>query len=57
MMPSSAAPTLIVGVHRPSMDAIMRIRVLFPAPFGPSKPKISPSATSNVMPATASKFP
>ena len=36
---------------------IMRMRVDLPAPFGPSSPKISPSATSNVMPLTASKSP
>ena len=36
---------------------IMRMSVLLPAPFGPSKPKISPSATSKVMPPTASKSP
>src|SRR5438477_8343124 len=35
----------------------IRIRVDFPAPFGPSSPKISPSSTANVMPATAVKSP
>ena len=35
----------------------MRISVDLPAPFGPSSPKISPSATSKVMPLTASNSP
>ncbi len=35
----------------------MRISVLLPAPFGPSRPKISPSATSKLTPFTASKSP
>ena len=40
-----------------SRVVIMRMSVLLPAPFGPRRPKISPSATSKVMPATASKSP
>ena len=36
---------------------IMRISVDFPAPFGPSRPKISPSLTSKLMPLTAVKSP
>ena len=40
-----------------SKVVIMRMSVLLPAPFGPRRPKISPSATWNVMPATASKSP
>jgi hypothetical protein len=29
------------------MSIAMRMNVLFPAPLGPSKPKISPAFTSN----------
>src|SRR5579872_5811272 len=36
---------------------IMRIRVDFPAPFGPSSPKISPSFTLNETSSTAVKSP
>src|ERR1051326_6061025 len=36
---------------------IMRISVDLPAPFGPSSPKISSSATWNVTPSTAVKSP
>ena len=35
----------------------MRISVDFPAPFGPSRPKISPSSTLKLMPFTAVKSP
>ena len=35
----------------------MRIVVDLPAPFGPSRPKDSPGATSNEMPSTAAKSP
>src|SRR6266487_2763031 len=34
-----------------------RINVDLPAPFGPRRPKISPSATANVIPFTAVKSP
>src|SRR5436190_7730701 len=36
---------------------IMRMSVDFPAPFGPSRPKISPSCTENVTSSTAVKSP
>src|SRR6185503_15994786 len=36
---------------------IMRMRVDFPAPLGPSSPKISPGATAKEMPSTAVKSP
>ena len=36
---------------------IIRIRVDFPAPLGPSSPKISPSPTLNEMSSTAVKSP
>ena len=35
----------------------MRISVDLPAPFGPSRPKISPSSTAKLMPLTAVKSP
>ena len=35
----------------------MRIVVVLPAPFGPSRPNASPSSMSNVIPRTASKPP
>src|SRR5713101_3539321 len=35
----------------------MRMSVVFPAPFGPSKPKISRSATSKTMSLTATRSP
>ena len=40
-----------------SSVTIMRISVDLPAPFGPSRPKISPGATENEMPSTAVKSP
>src|SRR5947208_13402350 len=39
------------------MPARMRSVVVFPAPFGPRKPTISPAATRNETPATASMRP
>src|SRR5262249_56270842 len=39
------------------MRARMRIVVVFPAPFGPRKPTISPRATRKEMPRTASTEP
>gem|GEM_PF-5758528 len=39
------------GVRKPSMHSIV---VVFPAPLGPIKPKISPSFTSNDTSSTAS---
>ena len=38
------------GMTRPTM---LRIKVLLPAPFGPSSPKHSPLCTSSVMPSRA----
>ena len=35
----------------------MRIVVVLPAPFGPSRPNASPSSMPKVMPRTASKPP
>src|SRR5581483_5288004 len=35
----------------------MRMSVDLPAPFGPSRPKISPSSTAKLMPSTAVKSP
>jgi hypothetical protein len=43
-------------VGRVRVESI-RIVVLFPAPLGPSKPKISPFFMSNVMLSTATKSP
>src|SRR5262245_7268293 len=43
-----------VGLSRP---AIMRMVVVFPAPFGPRQPWISPGATSRLTPSTAVKSP
>ena len=43
-----------VGSDRP---ARMRIVVVFPAPFGPRKPKISPGATVRLSRSTAVKSP
>jgi len=51
--PAMMAFPLVTGIS----VVIMRMSVLLPAPLGPSKPKISPSATSKVMPPTASKSP
>src|SRR5947209_14286284 len=48
----SAVPAVIS-----SRVVIMRMSVDLPAPFGPSNPKISPSATSKETPSTAVKFP
>src|SRR5450631_3447233 len=42
------------GMTRPTM---LRIRVLLPAPLGPSNPRHSPSFNSNVTPLTAVKSP
>jgi len=39
-----------------SMVSILTV-VVFPAPFGPSRPKISPPAISRFRPATALIFP
>jgi hypothetical protein len=39
------------------MSIRMRINVLFPAPFGPSRPKISPPLTSNDTPRNATVCP
>ena len=38
-----------------SSVVIIRISVDLPAPFGPSRPKISPSSTAKLMPLTAVK--
>ena len=35
----------------------MRMSVDLPAPFGPSRPKISPASTRKLMPFTAVKSP
>src|SRR6185503_14734155 len=35
----------------------MRIRVDLPAPFGPSRPNVSPCSTAKLMPSTAVKSP
>src|SRR4029078_1722698 len=43
-----------VGVMMPARQ---RSVVVFPAPFGPTRPRISPGATSNVTPRTAVKSP
>jgi hypothetical protein len=40
-----------------SSVTIIRISVDLPAPFGPSRPKISPSSTAKLMPLTAVKSP
>ncbi len=39
------------------MSSIKRIVVVLPAPFGPSKPKISPGSTANETSATACMSP
>ena len=43
-------PRTYRGMTRPAM---LRIKVLLPAPFGPSSPKHSPLCTSSVMPSRA----
>ena len=40
-----------------SSVTIIRISVDLPAPFGPSRPKISPSSTAKLIPLTAVKSP
>ncbi len=50
--PTSAEPE-VGGVN----VVIMRISVVFPAPFGPSKPKISPVCTAKLTSFTATKSP
>jgi hypothetical protein len=40
-----------------STPRIMLMVVVFPAPFGPSSPTISPRATSNDTPSTATVAP
>jgi hypothetical protein len=42
------------GRRRPSQHSIV---VVFPAPFGPTMPKISPCPTANVTPSTAATLP
>jgi len=39
------------------MSIRMRMSVLFPAPFGPSSPKISPAPTSKETPRSATVLP
>ena len=50
--PTSAVPE-VGGVS----VVIMRISVVFPAPFGPSRPKISPVCTVKLTSFTATKSP
>src|SRR5450759_3755963 len=50
----ATVPVPAEGLRRPQS---IRIVVDFPAPFGPRKPKISPRATSRLMPSTATKSP
>ena len=56
--PDASAPKISTwpdsGVSRPE---IIEMVVVLPAPFGPSKPKISPAATSNETPSTALVLP
>src|SRR6185295_18304407 len=60
--PSASVVTLnpltsaVPEVGRSSVVSI-RISVDLPAPFGPSRPKISPASTANVIPFTAVKSP
>src|SRR5438477_11372178 len=51
-------PATVAGppVGRASVHSILMV-VDFPAPFGPRNPKVSPRATSNDTPATASISP
>ena len=51
--PLMSARPLVMG----SSVVIMRISVDLPAPFGPSRPKISPCCTLNEMSSTAVKSP
>src|ERR1700691_939965 len=51
--PATNALPLVMGTR----VVIMRMSVLLPAPLGPSRPKISPSATEKLTPLTASKAP
>src|SRR5436190_1785575 len=53
---SNPLTTAVPAVGTSSV-VIMRMSVDLPAPFGPSRPKISPGATSKVIPLTASKSP
>src|ERR1035437_1282757 len=50
----ATVPVPAEGRRRPQS---IRIVVDFPAPLGPRKPKISPRATSRLMPLTATKSP
>src|SRR5579864_7631557 len=57
----SVAMSNPLTVARPDVGAMsvvsIRMSVDFPAPFGPSRPKTSPSSTSKVTPLTAVKSP
>ncbi len=50
----ATVPVPEVGDRRPQS---MRMVVDLPAPLGPRNPKISPLATSRLMPSTATKSP
>jgi len=50
----ATVPEPSVGASRPQS---MRMVVLFPAPFGPRKPKISPRAVSKLTWSTAVNLP
>ena len=52
-MPSTWSVPLVTG----ETQAIIRIALVFPAPFGPRKPKDSPGATSKSMASTAVRPP
>ena len=53
--PASSPATLSSPEFLGETQWIMRMVVVFPAPFGPRKPKHSPSLISNEMPSTAVK--
>ena len=52
-MPSTSSSPEVTG----ETHVIMRMVLVLPAPFGPSRPKHSPSATEKSMPSTATSSP
>src|SRR5512137_317623 len=57
LIPEARPPTVSVPAVMGETQWIMRTVVVLPAPFGPRKPKHSPSWISKSMPATATKSP
>src|SRR5512137_187634 len=57
LIPEARPPTVSVPAVTGETQWIMRTVVVLPAPFGPRKPKHSPSSISNEMPSTAVRSP